>query len=408
MPQRTPGDPYQYHKGDAPFQFPIWAIIAGFVTFWPLGFFFIIANSFLRSAANASPLSNSTAASGTPLYARGMPPQPVKATADQKLKAATGKVAAKADNSSLPTVLFIAGAVLLLIGVAAVGEPLSFIASDLLAGSTSWTWWLEDLFGGLAFLGGGIASLCAGFTIRTNARMRKKIDNIVGNADHMYIKDIAAAIPCSVEKCCKHLENCIDRGLFGDDAYLDMRTKCLVVRGPAPQPEPKAKRKTKAKEEPAPATKDDRYQQILDELRQVNEAIPDDEMSSKISRLEAVSERIFRQARANPDKVPQMRKFMDYYLPTALKLLKTYAELDAQGVEGDNIRLSKQRIEQAMDTLVVAFENQLDQLFRADAMDVSADIEVMENMLRADGLAGEQSLDLPGSPAAPPAPRLEL
>ena len=404
MPQYTPGNDYeQYHKGDAPFQFPIWAIIAGFVTWWPLGFFFIIANSVLRSSANTGPLPNSTAAAGTPLYAQN---RTVRARADQKLKAATAKVDSKADTSNrLSTVLTVVGVVLLLVGIAAVGEPVSYIAGDLLAGNSWWTMWIEDLFGGLAILGGGIASLCAGITTRTGARMRKKIENIVGSADHMYIQDIADAIPCRFEKCCKHLEKCIDKGMFGDDAYLDMRTKCLVVRGPAPQPQ------TRPKAKPAPAPKPektDRYQQILNELRSVNDAIPDDEMSEKIGRLETVSARIFRQAQANPDKLPQMRKFMDYYLPTALKLLKTYAELDAQGIEGDNIRLSKQRIEQAMDTLVVAFENQLDQLFQSDAMDVSADIEVMENMLRADGLAGSGPLDTPAPPAAPPAPRLEL
>ena len=133
----------------------------------------------------------------------------------------------------------------------------------------------------------------------------------------------------------------------------------------------------------------DRYQKILDELRRVNDAIPDEEMSDKISRLEAVSAKIFEQAKTDPDKLPRMRKFMDYYLPTSLKLLQTYAELDSQGVEGENITESKHRIEQTMDTLVHAFETQLDQLFAADAMDISADIDVMQNMLRADGLTGD-------------------
>ena len=117
-------------------------------------------------------------------------------------------------------------------------------------------------------------------------------------------------------------------------------------------------------------------------------------MSDKISRLEAVSAKIFEQAKSDPDKLPRMRKFMDYYLPTSLKLLQTYAELDAQGVEGENITESKHRIEQTMDTLVHAFETQLDQLFQEDAMDVSADIDVMENMLRADGLTGDTPFKL--------------
>ena len=117
-------------------------------------------------------------------------------------------------------------------------------------------------------------------------------------------------------------------------------------------------------------------------------------MSDKISRLEAVSAKIFEQAKSDPDKLPQMRKFMDYYLPTSLKLLNTYAELDNQGVEGENISESKRRIEQTMDTLVKAFENQLDRLFASDALDVSTDIDVMQNMLRADGLTDDTPFKL--------------
>ena len=85
---------------------------------------------------------------------------------------------------------------------------------------------------------------------------------------------------------------------------------------------------------------DERYQAELDELRRINEDIDDVVMSEKISRLERVSDRIFDQARDNPDKLPQMRKFMDYYLPTAKKLLKTYAELEEQGIKPGTIRLS--------------------------------------------------------------------
>lgn len=178
--------------------------------------------------------------------------------------------------------------------------------------------------------------------------------------------------------------------MFGPDAYLDMRRRYLVVEGKAPEPEPKkSKRKQPEKEE-----EKDQYEKLLDELRAVNDAIPDEEMSDKIDRLEAVSAKIFEQAKTDPDKLPRMRKFMDYYLPTSLKLLQTYAELDAQGVEGANISESKRRIEETMDTLVHAFETQLDQLFQEDALDVSADIDVMENMLRADGLTGDTPFKL--------------
>ncbi len=121
---------------------------------------------------------------------------------------------------------------------------------------------------------------------------------------------------------------------------------------------------------------------MLAHLRSMS--IPDEEMKGKIARLEAVTAKIFEQAKSDPEKRPQMRKFMDYYLPTSLKLLDSYAEMEAQGIEGENISESKRRIEDAMDTLVTAFENQLDKLFESDAL--STDIDVMERMLKADGL----------------------
>ena len=94
----------------------------------------------------------------------------------------------------------------------------------------------------------------------------------------------------------------------------------------------------------------------------MNDAIPDPVMSQKISRLEEVSGRIFALAQKDPDKKAQLQKFMNYYLPTALKLLNTYASLSRQAVEGTNITEAKQSIERSMDLLVTAFENQLDKL----------------------------------------------
>ncbi len=388
MPNRY--DPYwnndEYHPGDAPFQFPWWAILLAFFSggFMPLAIIMLIVNSVLRT----QPAKRTRTASqpGAAVYER---PAPAK-------KAAPKPVDEPRDDK-LARILIIAGAAVAAVGLIAAAGPVGGLLTGASLGRV-----LEDLMAGLVMLGGGLCSLLAGLTKRTNARMRKKIAKVVGKADHMYIADIAAAIPCNEKRCIRHLENCIDKGVFGPDAYLDMRTDCLVVRGPAPTPQRTAPEKAPAAAPQKPAA-DRRYTDILQELRRLNDAIPGDEMSDKISRLEAVSARIFEQAEHNPDKLPQMRKFMDYYLPTSLKLLRTYAELDAQGVEGENIRLSKQRIEKTMDTLVVAFENQLDQLFSADALDVSADIEVMENMLRADGLATGGD-----SPAAPRAPHLEL
>ncbi len=385
----------EYHPGDAPFKFPWWAILIGFMTFTPVGFVMLAVNFLSKSPNQSARRPRPAQQARAPIYAQGA------AAPKRAAKTPARKPAAAADQQQaekLSRILIGAGAVLAVVGLLAVAEPLEMAFWSVANGFGIWSE-LEDLIVSLVMLGGGVGSVLAGLTVRTNARMRKKIANVVGKADHMYIADIAAAIPCSAKRCIRHLENCIDKGVFGPDAYLDMRTGCLVVRGPAPQKAAPAASPAPEAEEPGGPNQ--HYADILRELRRVNDAIPDDEMSDKISRLEAVSARIFAQAQENPEKLPQMRKFMDYYLPTSLKLLNTYAELDAQGIEGENITASKKRIEHTMDTLVVAFENQLDQLFSADAMDVSADIEVMENMLRADGLSQPD-------PPSPSGPQLHL
>ena len=391
----------EYHAGDGPFQFPWWAIVIGFVVWWPLGFIFIGLNTAMKNGKlggfeeKARVRTQSFGrVNTTPVYDAEV--RPLNGSALRRSADPGAQPAAKRlKGAALATGLTVAGVVLLLGALAALPDAIYWLPEALTEGGSYWTWLVEDSMPMLMSLTGGIGCLFGGWHIRTSRRMRRKIDKIVGDAKYMYIQDIADALPCSYDKCCKHLENCIDEGLFGPDAYLDMRCKCLVVsqRPPEPAPAP-APKPEKQPEKQTDMPERDQYKKILDELRRVNDAIPDEEMSDKISRLEAVSAKIFEQAKSDPDKLPQMRKFMDYYLPTSLKLLNTYAELDNQGVEGENISESKRRIEQTMDTLVKAFENQLDRLFASDALDVSTDIDVMQNMLRADGLTGDTPFKL--------------
>lgn len=393
----------EYHAGDGPFQFPWWAIVIGFVVWWPLGFIFIGLNTAMKNGklgGFAEKARVRTQGFGrvntTPVYDAEV--RPLNGSALRRSADPGAQPAAKRlKGAALATGLTVAGVLLLLCALAALPSAIYWLPEALTEGGSYWTWLVEDSMPMLMSLTGGIGCLFGGWHIRTSRRMRRKIDKIVGNAKYMYIQDIADALPCSYDKCCKHLENCIDEGLFGPDAYLDMRCKCLVVSQRPPEPTPAPAPAPKPEKQPQKQTdmpERDQYQKILDELRRVNDAIPDEEMSDKISRLEAVSAKIFEQAKSDPDKLPQMRKFMDYYLPTSLKLLNTYAELDNQGVEGENISESKRRIEQTMDTLVKAFENQLDRLFASDALDVSTDIDVMQNMLRADGLTGDTPFKL--------------
>lgn len=126
------------------------------------------------------------------------------------------------------------------------------------------------------------------------------------------------------------------------------------------------------------------------EMKRLDDAIADEKISADIKRLEAVSASIFAQVKAAPEKLPQIRKFMDYYLPTTLKLLNAYDRMSAAGVDGENITATKTKVEGMMTTIVTAFEKQLDGLFGADAMDISTDISVLETMMAREGLTGEK------------------
>lgn len=121
-------------------------------------------------------------------------------------------------------------------------------------------------------------------------------------------------------------------------------------------------------------------------IRACNDAIPGVEISEKIARLELLTDRIFDRVELNPGSVSDIRKLMEYYLPTAIKLLEAYEELDAQPVAGENILSSKAEIEATLDTLNVAFEKILDSLFQDTAWDVSSDISVLNTVLAQEGL----------------------
>lgn len=130
-------------------------------------------------------------------------------------------------------------------------------------------------------------------------------------------------------------------------------------------------------------------ERALGEMRRLNDSIEDETISAQIDHLEEVTSKIIDQVVKEPAKLPQIRRFLNYYLPTTLKILNAYDRMDAVGVSGENIDSTKERVERMMGTIVKAFDKQLDALFGAEAMDISTDITVMENLLSQEGLAGE-------------------
>ena len=132
-------------------------------------------------------------------------------------------------------------------------------------------------------------------------------------------------------------------------------------------------------------------ERYLAQIRACNDAIPQKEITEKISRMEHLTEKIFARIREKPEQVDEIQKLMKYYLPTAIKLLNAYDELNRQSVQGENIVGSKREIEETLDTLNSAFEKLLDNLFEEIAWDVSSDISVLNTILAQEGLKDDGS-----------------
>ena len=123
------------------------------------------------------------------------------------------------------------------------------------------------------------------------------------------------------------------------------------------------------------------------EMKRLDDSIADPTISAQIVRLQELSGKIFAQVEQHPEKLPQIRKFMSYYLPTTLKLLNAYDRMGQQGVAGENITSTMHKVEGIMAAIITAFEKQLDNLFSAEALDLSTDMVVLENMMAREGLS---------------------
>ena len=162
----------------------------------------------------------------------------------------------------------------------------------------------------------------------------------------------------------------------------------LILSGAGVEEKPKVAPAAKAAPEESPENT------VLKEIRAVNDDIDNEKLSAQIDRIGVITAKIFDYQKSHPDKSPQLHSFLSYYLPTTLKILRAYAQLEDQEVAGENITAAMERIESMMDKVVEGFETQLDLLFQGDAMDITADVEVLERMLAKDGLSEHQGLTL--------------
>lgn len=293
----------------------------------------------------------------------------------------------------------VSGVVLAITGYSLTGI---FVLSAIICGIVM-AWWptlpatiLTVLMTGLAvgFLGMGIA----GTVVRKRAVRFQEYVKQIGNRTYCTIEELSQKTGRGRAKVLRDLKKMIEKKMFLQ-GHLDQQETCVIVTNETYQQyldtQEQAKlRESQQKELDAQrAQLPEECQKILEEgrayiqyIQKCNDEIPGADMSQKLDRLKVIITRIFEEVGKNPALASDLRKFMNYYLPTTKKLIDVYREMDKETIISENVTKTKREIEDTIDTINQAFENLLNSFFEEKALDVSSDISVLHTMLAQEGL----------------------
>ena len=303
----------------------------------------------------------------------------------------------------------VSGVVLAITGYSLTGI---FVLSAIICGIVM-AWWptlpatiLTVLMTGLAvgFLGMGIA----GTVVRKRAVRFQEYVKQIGNRTYCTIEELSQKTGRGRAKVLRDLKKMIEKKMFLQ-GHLDQQETCVIVTNETYQQyldtQEQAKlRESQQKELDAQrAQLPEECQKILEEgrayiqyIQKCNDEIPGADMAQKLDRLKVIITRIFEEVGKNPALASDLRKFMNYYLPTTKKLIDVYREMDKETIISENVTKTKREIEDTIDTINQAFENLLNSFFEEKALDVSSDISVLHTMLAQEGLTGRDFEGLTG------------
>lgn len=124
----------------------------------------------------------------------------------------------------------------------------------------------------------------------------------------------------------------------------------------------------------------------MNKLAVLDASITAGEIDNTVQELVVVCKQMFDYIKKTPKKIPQIRTFLNYYLPTTIDLLENYDELSRQPVKGDNIKSAMKKIEDSMQAILKAFQKELDNLYQDKALNIEVDIEVLQNVMNQNGM----------------------
>ena len=365
-----------------------WIIIAALFAFglWPIGLIALISKLSDKPKKVSSPRSGTRTSTS--------PNANVTARSTNKVEKTVVKTAKKMNRAPKASdktsrILSIVGAAI----TAIFGISLVTMLGEVIA--YGWySYMMEELFPMCGFFAGGVAMLVAGQRMKRRSARIARYLAVMGERGYISVEELCTVTGKSRKKIESDLDYMVEKGLLGAGAYLDSGRGIFFRSADAFADYANA---TAKKENVTPKEANEGYAGALRAIRSANDRIADPVLSEKIDHLETVADKIFREVEEHPEKQQQAATFLNYYLPTTLKLLDSYAKFEEAGIEGENLSRAQERIEETMDALIKGFDKQLDDLYRNEAMDIDSDIRVMENMLRRDTASVEDDFGLGGA-----------
>ena len=272
-----------------------------------------------------------------------------------------------------------------------------------------------DAFGvalGAMFLAAGITTIIKGIGKITLRSLAVRYRDLCKDKQYESVDTIANSMGATREKVIKNIKKILKKGFF-PEGFLDEQETTFMVSKEVYEQYLLAENGRKAKEQEdlerqknnqmttAEQTELDvmisKGNQYITRLRQLNDNIPGQVISEKLTRLEGLLGEIFDRVREHPDQMVNCRKLMDYYLPTMIKLVEAYEEYDKVSSPGEDIKAAKNEIEKTLDIINQAFVELLNKLYQSSVWDVKAEANVLKTMLRQEGLADDRFKEASGN-----------
>ena len=245
---------------------------------------------------------------------------------------------------------------------------------------------------GLATAGFGWMAAC-GVSQREAGRQMGQLADLADSMDGgkgLPVEMLADLTHQKKKKTLKRLKKSIRKGWL--NAWLDEKTETVYLTAedyraaqerPEPQPAPAQPEQGDTAETPLNLETARRFAKVLEQEQQL---MQDAQGREELETMQKTTTAICEWLEAHPESLPKARRFAEYYIPTTLKLLHTYN--DVQGQKGDNAESIRRDIAGILHTLNQAFDNLYDNLLSDVAMDVSSEIAALQGMLANDGLTG--------------------